>query len=70
MSSPRSLSHFRASHAEDLYARLKQLPKVATVSIKQSALTSFTETTAKFILVFSGILTRLRCRYCGGGGLQ
>ena len=48
---------FPRSHAEDLYVRLKQLPKVATVSIKQSALTSFTETTAKFILVFSGILT-------------
>ena len=42
--------------AEALYARLKQLPKVATVSIKAAALKSFTETTRTFILVFTGIM--------------
>jgi putative ABC transport system permease protein len=42
--------------ADEIYERLKQLPKVATVSLKQSALRSFTETTAKFVLVFTGIM--------------
>ena len=42
--------------AEALYAELKQLPKVATVSIKAAALKSFTETTKTFILVFTGIM--------------
>jgi putative ABC transport system permease protein len=39
-----------------LYARLKELPKVATVNIKRAALRSFTETTMTFILVFTGIM--------------
>jgi len=39
-----------------LYARLKQVPKVATVSIKAATLKSFTETTMTFILVFTGIM--------------
>lgn len=45
------------AHEEELYTRLKQLPKVATVSLKRRALTSFRETVAKFVLVFTGILT-------------
>jgi len=48
---------FAGPHADEIHARLKQLPKVATVSIKQAAIKSFMETTAKFILVFTGILT-------------
>ena len=48
---------FAQPQAEAIYARLKQLPKVATVSIKESSIKSFLETTAKFILVFTGILT-------------
>ncbi len=46
-----------SARAEELYARLKQLPKVATVSLKRHALESFRETVAKFVLVFTGILT-------------
>jgi putative ABC transport system permease protein len=42
--------------ADAVYTQLKQLPKVATVSIKQAALRSFTETTMTFILVFTGIM--------------
>jgi putative ABC transport system permease protein len=45
------------TRADEIYAQLKQLPKVATVSIKRTALKSFTETTATFVLVFTGILT-------------
>jgi putative ABC transport system permease protein len=48
---------FDPARAAELYARLKQLPKVATVSLKRHALESFRETVAKFILVFTGILT-------------
>lgn len=48
---------FARPQADEIYARLKQLPKVATVSIKQAAIKSFMETTAKFILVFTGVLT-------------
>jgi putative ABC transport system permease protein len=48
---------FARPQANEIYSRLKQLPKVATVSIKQSSIKSFMETTAKFILVFTGILT-------------
>ncbi|OIQ95700.1 FtsX-like permease family protein [mine drainage metagenome] len=40
-----------------VYARLKLLPQVATVTIKRASIQTFKETTAKFILVFSGILT-------------
>jgi putative ABC transport system permease protein len=45
------------TRADEIYAQLKQLPRVATVSIKRTALKSFTETTAMFVLVFTGILT-------------
>ncbi|MGE4092741.1 MAG: ABC transporter permease [Candidatus Binatia bacterium] len=48
---------FDQRHEQRLYRQLKELPQVATVIIKRSALRSFTETTAKFILVFTGILT-------------
>ncbi len=44
------------SRTDELYAQLKQLPKVATVSVKQATLKSFEETTVKFILVFTGIM--------------
>lgn len=47
---------FDPREADTVYARLKQLPKVATVSIKAAALKSFTETTMTFILVFTGIM--------------
>jgi putative ABC transport system permease protein len=47
---------FDPRETDTLYARLKQLPKVATVNIKQAALRSFTETTMTFILVFTGIM--------------
>jgi hypothetical protein len=46
-----------SSRADEIYAHLKALPKVATVSIKATALQSFQETTAAFVLVFTGILT-------------
>ena len=39
------------------YARLKQTPKIATLSVRKETLRSFWNTTAKFVLVFSGILT-------------
>jgi putative ABC transport system permease protein len=48
---------FDPAHAEELYIRLKQLPKVATVSLKRRALESFRGTVATFVLVFTGILT-------------
>lgn len=47
---------FDPLRGEALYAQLKQLPKVATVSLKQSALRSFEETTVKFVLVFTGVM--------------
>lgn len=40
-----------------LLARLKEIPKVATVTIKLSALQSFRETSARNILVFTAIIT-------------
>ncbi|HUW37389.1 MAG TPA: FtsX-like permease family protein [Rhodocyclaceae bacterium] len=43
--------------AAETYARLKTLPQVATVTIKRASIRTFKETTAKFILVFSGVLT-------------
>jgi putative ABC transport system permease protein len=46
-----------ATRADEIYAQLKQFPKVATVSVKRTALKSFQETTATFVLVFTGILT-------------
>jgi putative ABC transport system permease protein len=45
------------SQATGIYTRLKQVPKVATVSIKAMTQRSFTQTTAATILVFTGILT-------------
>lgn len=48
---------FARPYADDIYTYLKQLPKVATVNIKQAAMKSFMETTATFILVFTGVLT-------------
>lgn len=48
---------FLPTHVAAIYAQLKQLPKVATVSMKHAALQSFRETTAQFVLVFTGILT-------------
>jgi putative ABC transport system permease protein len=40
-----------------LLARLKEMPKVATVSIKASALQTFNETSARNMLVFTAIVT-------------
>jgi putative ABC transport system permease protein len=45
------------SRASEAYAQLKQFPKVSTVSVKTIALQSFLDTTASFVLVFTGILT-------------
>jgi putative ABC transport system permease protein len=45
------------SRADETYAQLKQFPKVSTVSVKTIALQSFLDTTASFVLVFTGILT-------------
>jgi len=39
------------------YARLKETPKIATLTVRKETLRSFWNTTAKFVLVFSGILT-------------
>ena len=39
------------------YARLKETPRIATLSVRKETLRSFWNTTAKFVLVFSGILT-------------
>ena len=43
--------------AAALYARLKNVGRVATVTEKSAALRSFEDTTASFILVFTAILT-------------
>jgi putative ABC transport system permease protein len=43
--------------ADELYARLKGIGRVATVTEKAAALRSFEDTTASFILVFTTILT-------------
>jgi putative ABC transport system permease protein len=45
------------ARARELYARLKEMPKVATVSIKTAALESFEETSARNILIFTAIVT-------------
>lgn len=45
------------SKVNDLYAQLKEIPKVATVSIKEAALQSFRETTARNILIFTTLVT-------------
>jgi putative ABC transport system permease protein len=39
------------------YARLKETPKIATLTVRKETLRSFWNTTAKFVLVFSAILT-------------
>ncbi|WP_179137600.1 ABC transporter permease [Candidatus Entotheonella palauensis] len=46
-----------AVRANEVYTQLKALPKVVTVSVKAVALQSFKDTTATFVLVFTGILT-------------
>jgi putative ABC transport system permease protein len=48
-----------ASQAGDFYRRLKELPKVATVSIKAVALKTFQETSARNVLFFTTIVTVL-----------
>jgi putative ABC transport system permease protein len=42
---------------EELYRRLREIGRVATVTEKAGALRSFQDTTAEFILVFTAILT-------------
>ena len=44
-------------YAEELYRRLRDIGRVATVTEKAAALRAFEETTAEFILVFTAILT-------------
>jgi putative ABC transport system permease protein len=44
----------QASH---LYARLKERPRVATVTVKASALQTFEETSARNIIFFTGVIT-------------
>lgn len=46
-----------ASQRRALYARLKAMPKVATVAIKATLLRSFQETSARNILVYTTIIT-------------
>lgn len=46
-----------SKHAEAFYRRLKEIPKVATVSVKSAALQSFRETSARNILFFTAIVT-------------
>ena len=41
----------------DLFARIKAMPAVATVSIKENSLASFRETSARNVLVFTSIFT-------------
>ncbi len=43
--------------AKEFYARLKEMPQVATVSIKGELLRSFRETNARFLLFFTAIVT-------------
>ena len=42
--------------ADQIYAQLKTFPKVATVAVTAHSLRSFLETTAAFVLIFTGIL--------------
>jgi putative ABC transport system permease protein len=46
-----------SAQEDAFYARLKETPKIATLSVRRETLRSFWDTTAKFVLVFSGILT-------------
>jgi putative ABC transport system permease protein len=43
--------------AAALYARLKERPRVATVTVKASALRTFEETSARNIIFFTGVIT-------------
>lgn len=45
------------AHAAEFYARVKEMPRVATVSIKDEILRQFRETNARFLLFFTGIVT-------------
>jgi putative ABC transport system permease protein len=45
------------TQAKAFYARLKEMPQVATVSIKEELLRSFRETNARFLLFFTAIVT-------------
>lgn len=45
------------SFSDLFYVRVKELPKVATVNIKETFIRTFNETTGKYIVVFIGILT-------------
>lgn len=45
------------AQAKEFYARLKEMPQVATVSIKGELLRSFRETNARFLLFFTAIVT-------------
>ena len=45
------------SQASAFYARIKQMPQVATVAIKDEMLRSFRETNRKFLLFFTAIVT-------------
>lgn len=45
------------AQAKAFYARLKEMPQVATVSIKGELLRSFRETNARFLLFFTAIVT-------------
>lgn len=47
------------SQAKDFYARIKQMPKVATVAIKAALLENFRETSAKNVLFFTTLVTVL-----------
>ncbi|HET9701947.1 MAG TPA: ABC transporter permease [Burkholderiales bacterium] len=46
-----------AAQAEELYLRLKQMPKVSTVMVKATALQSFREISAQNVLFFTTIVT-------------
>ncbi len=45
------------THQNELFARIKAIPAVATVSIKENSLASFRETSARNVLVFTSIFT-------------
>lgn len=54
-----SAASLRLARADDaaLHARLKAMPKVASVAVKRTALRNFEDTNARYLLVFTGILT-------------
>jgi putative ABC transport system permease protein len=43
--------------ADTVYAQLKERPRVATVTVKASALKTFEETSARNIIFFTGVIT-------------